>query len=93
MKSSAYLIFYRHLSPPYMGQHPTFLQNNLDSPFYDFSKILPPIDNGEIDEGYIWVWSIIQTNRKQNASNRKDFKEKVRLSLYDCRNAQTNNPV
>ena len=43
MKSSAYILFYRH-SPPhpptpppphYMG-YPPFLQENLDPPFYDF---------------------------------------------------------
>ena len=76
--------------PPYIGYTPPFLQENLDPPFYDFWKIQPPINkgitpwilhmihwnspNGEIDEGYIWIWSIIQTNRKQNASNREDFK-------------------
>ena len=46
-----------------------------------------------MDEGYNWVWLIIQSNRKQNASNSKDFKLKVRLSMYECRNAQTSNLV
>ena len=32
--------------------------------------------NGEMDEGHIWLGSITQTNRKQNA-----------LSLCDCGNA------
>ena len=32
--------------------------------------------NGEMDVGYIWVWSTIQTNKRQ----------KVRLSFCDCRN-------
>ena len=31
--------------------------------------------NDEMGEEYIWVWSTIQTNRKQNANNRKDFKQ------------------
>ena len=31
--------------------------------------------NDEMGEGYIWVWSTLQTNRKQNANNRKDFKQ------------------
>ena len=30
--------------------------------------------NGEIDEGHTRVGSTIQTNRKQNASNRDDLK-------------------
>ena len=28
--------------------------------------------NGEIDERHIWVLSAIQTNKKQNATNRED---------------------
>ena len=31
--------------------------------------------NGEMDGGYIWVWSTIQTSKKQNGGNRKDFKQ------------------
>ena len=46
-----------------------------------------------MDEGYNWVWLIIQSNRKQNASNSKDFKHKVRLSMCECGNAQTSNLV
>ena len=50
--------------------------------------------NSGIDEGHIWVWSAIQTNRKQNACNRKDFAHWVRLlNLCDYRNAQTSNLV
>ena len=49
--------------------------------------------NGEIDEGYIWVWSTRQTNREQNTSDREDFKQQVRLSLCDCRNTRSSNPV
>ena len=30
---------------------------------------------GDMDEGYIWVWSTMQTNREQNASNMEDFKQ------------------
>ena len=33
--------------------------------------------NGEMDKGYIWVWLTIQTNRKQNASNREDLKQQA----------------
>ena len=46
-----------------------------------------------MDEGHISVLSTIQKNRKQNASNREDFKQYVRLSWCDCGNAQTNNQV
>ena len=31
------------------------------------------------------------TNRKQNPSNRDDFKQQVRLSLCNCENAKTSN--
>ena len=31
--------------------------------------------NSEMDEGHIWVWSTAQLSRKQNASNREDFKQ------------------
>ena len=41
---------------------------------------------GKMDEGYIWVWSTIQTNRKENASIRENFKQQVTLSLCDCGN-------
>ena len=58
--------------------------------FYRFFWNIP---NVEIDEGYIWVWSTTQTNRNQNESNRDSFKQWVGLSLHDCRNAQTSNPV
>ena len=44
-----------------------------------------------MDDGHIWVWSTIQTSRKQNATNMEDFKQEVRLSLYDCENTQTCN--
>ena len=44
-----------------------------------------------MDEGQIWVWSTLQTWRKQNADEAEDFKQKVRLSLCDCGNAQTGN--
>ena len=30
----------------------------------------------EVDEGYMWVWSTTQTNRKQNASNKEDISNK-----------------
>ena len=33
------------------------------------------------------------TNRKQNASNREDFNQVVKLSLCDCGNAQTSDSV
>ena len=46
-----------------------------------------------MDEGHIWVGSIIQTNRKQNANNREDFEQQVRLSLCQCGDAQTSNWV
>ena len=46
-----------------------------------------------MNEGYIWVWSTVQTSRKENASNREDFKQEVTLSLCDYGNAQTSNPV
>ena len=49
--------------------------------------------NVKIDEGCNWVWSDIQTNRRQNGSNREDFKQSVRLSLCDYGNAHTSNPV
>ena len=38
-----------------------------------FQVPLSPFPNGEMDEGYIWVWSTMQTNRKQTASSREDF--------------------
>ena len=71
MKSNAYLLFYRQ--SPYMG-YPPFSQENLDPPFFDLSKIPSP---------YMvrWMRDIFelnkqkQTNRKQNASNREDFKQ------------------
>ena len=40
-----------------------------------------------MDEGHIWVWSTIQTVRKENASNMQDFKKKVRLLAWGCENA------
>ena len=47
--------------------------------------------NGGMDEGNVWVGSTIQTNRNQNASNREDFEDDIRLSLCDCGNAPTSN--
>ena len=35
----------------------------------------------------------MQRSRKQNVSNREDFKQYKRLSLCDCGNAQTSNSV
>ena len=41
----------------------------------------------------IFLNLINHTNRKQNANNREDFKQQVKLSLCDCENAHTGNPV
>ena len=35
----------------------------------------------------------LMTNRKQNASNREDFNQVVKLSLCDCGNAQISDSV
>ena len=43
MKSIAYLILY--IQRPYIG-YPQFLQENLDPPIYDFSKIPTPYNKG-----------------------------------------------
>ena len=43
--------------------------------------------NGEMDEGYIWVGSTIQTNRKQKASNRKKVRAITKIKpvwLWEC---------
>ena len=45
MKSIYYLILYRQRS--YIG-YPQFLQENLDPPIYDFSKIPAPYNKGVV---------------------------------------------
>ena len=42
--------------------------------------------------GYI-LSLINHTNKKQNASILEDFKQQVNLSLCNCGNAQTSNPL
>ena len=68
MKSSAYLLFYRQ--PSYVGLHPLFLQKNIEPHSMVFQKSSPFVNKG------VHTMSIAQTNRKQNASNWEDFKNK-----------------
>ena len=61
MKSSTYLLFYRHSNTlhPYMGYLP-FLPENLDPTFYDFLKIpSPPISKGEDGEVTLRILHVI----------------------------------
>ena len=44
----------------------------------------------EMNEEYIWVWTTIQTESEMQVT---DLKQYVRISLYDCGNSQTSNPV
>ena len=54
---------------------------NLGPPVIQGSKVLPPpkiprnSPNGEMEEGQIWVWSTIQTDKMQIANNREDFEQ------------------
>ena len=56
---------------------PPAIQGSKVSPFsLSILHMIPKNSpNFEMDEGHIWVWSTIQTSRKQNASNREDFKQ------------------
>lgn len=60
--------------------------SSLDNPVIQSSKVTPfslsilhmirwNSSNGGMDEGYAWVWLIVQTIWKQNASNREYFKQ------------------
>ena len=61
------------------------LPYNLGPPVIQSSKVPPPFkplsikhlipwnsSNGEMDEGHVWVWSNIQTTRKQDVSDKED---------------------
>ena len=50
MKSSGYPLL---VKTPLYGLPPLFLHDNLDSPFYDFSKIPTPVNKAGGDSNYV----------------------------------------
>ena len=78
----AYMVLRGVWGPPFKSVFPS----NSGSPVIQGSKFphaslsilhMIPKNNphGKMDEGHIWVWSTLQTNRKQNESNREDFEQ------------------
>ena len=54
------------------------IQGSKIPPFQSLSiKYMTPWNspNSEMDNAHIWIGSTMQTNRKQNASNREDFEQ------------------